>query len=335
MLSTNQCSTQDLEIILTGFPGLQDIQFWISAPFFVLLVVTLFGNLTLLLIIATEQSLHEPMYYFILILSAVDLVTGLTLLPQTIAILWFGSLILCFDICLLQMFFIYFSVVMESSVLVLMAYDRYTAICNPLRYSSIITNTFILNGSLIVTVRSFCIIFPGLILFRDLPFQSKTILSNVYCEYLTVIDAACVSSDWKDILIFLLFILAIIPDTLMIFISYYMIVSATLKLKSKVARLKAFNTCSSHFFVILSFYLSGPLSVIIYIFQNKVPAYTRALFPVLYYSVPPALNPLIYGIRTKEIFRLVLTNAEKIKNVLYTATGCVSTEPSEGYEDGN
>ncbi|XP_043927811.1 olfactory receptor 51G2-like [Protopterus annectens] len=318
MASYNQCSSQEVEFILTGFNGLHGIQVWFSIPFIIMLLVSLLGNITVLFIIVTERSLHEPMYYFISILSTVELFTGVMFLPQLLVVLWFGSQMLNIDSCVTQMFFIYFSIVMESSVLALMAYDRYTAVCRPLKYSSIITNSFILKGGLIVVGRSACIILPVPAIASSLPYHNKSFIDNVYCEYLAVLGAACVDSILKDIYLYFAFTFSILPDSIAIFLSYYMIISATLKLKTKVDRLKAFHTCSSHAFVILSFYLSGALSLAIILSKNTLPAYLRTIFSILHISIPPILNPVIYGIKNKEVLRLILMHLKKIRNIRFS-----------------
>ncbi|XP_043927805.1 olfactory receptor 52K1-like [Protopterus annectens] len=317
MTETNQCSTQDLEFILTGFAGLHNIQHWLSIPFFLMFLVSLLGNLMVLFIITTEQSLHEPMYYFITVLSTVDLFIAITLLPQLLAVLSFGSQTLSANACMVHIFCLYFAVVMESSVLALMAFDRYIAVCNPLRYSSIITSTFILWGVLAVALRAFCLILPLPLLLKSLPYHNKNIINNVYFEYIAVFSESCTVSSWKDIYLYLIFSLAVVPDTIIIFFSYYMIGSVTLKLRTKEARMKAFSTFSSHAIVLTCFYITGPLSLVLSLVNNDMPAYLRALFSVLYISVPPTLNPLIYGIKTKEIFRLILKDLKKCKIVWF------------------
>ncbi|XP_043927813.1 olfactory receptor 52K1-like [Protopterus annectens] len=315
MTTSNWSVDQELHFILTGFPGLHSIHSWISIPFLFIFLVMLFGNLTVLLVIATEQSLHEPMYYLISFLSVVDLLIGVTLLPQLLIILWLGSQTIRFDSCILQMFFLSFVVSMESSVLVLMAYDRFVAVCKPLRYSAVITNKFILKGGFAISVRSLCIVLPLPVLATALKYNSKSIIDNVYCEYFAVVSAAQIHSALNDIYLYLICFLVILPDTVMIGLSYYMIVRAALKLRSKEAQLKLFSTCSSHVLGILSFYISGAVSLLVFLVENEVPIFMHSLFSVLYISVPPTVNPLIYGIKTKAILTVILKHAQNIKNM--------------------
>ncbi|XP_043927797.1 olfactory receptor 56A5-like [Protopterus annectens] len=300
------------EFVLTGFPGLTDQQYWLSLPFFIFFVLIILGNAAILFVISTEPCLHEPMYIFIFILALTDIIPGMSILPQLLIILWTDSNTIGFDACFVQMFLTNFSGAMESSLLLLMAYDRYIAVCKPLRYSSIVTNAFVLKGSLLILCRSFCFVLPIPILARMLSYCSVRNIPNAYCEYLAVIKITCSKSVASDIYQFTLIFFLVIPDAVMIGISYYMILRTALMLGSSACK-KALNTCSSHFFVILFFYLTGILSLLVYFFENIFPPYLRALFSVLYICIPPTLNPIIYGIRTKEIRRSIINHFRNVK----------------------
>ncbi|XP_043927821.1 putative olfactory receptor 52L2, partial [Protopterus annectens] len=300
MENGSQNNSEDLSFLLTGFSGLQDVQHWLFVPFFFMFLVALFGNLTVMYIVLTEQSLHKPMYWFICFLSAVDLIACLSLMPSLLLILSSGPQAIHSSTCFLQMFCVSFIGAMESSVLLLMAYDRYIAVCKPLSYSSVVTNAFILRGSIIVTIRSFCIVLPMPVLAGQLPYCSMRIVHSIYCEYLAIINTACVRTTISDTFLYIVLAVIGVPDATFIGLSYYKIIKATLKLKSKEAQQKTFSTCSSHIFIIVSFYLSGLLTLSISIFENKMPPYMRVLFSVLYITVPPTLNPIIYSIKNKE-----------------------------------
>ncbi|XP_043927823.1 olfactory receptor 52E8-like [Protopterus annectens] len=315
MCSTNQCNNQDFEFLLTGFPGLQDTQKWLSIPFFFMFLVSLFGNITILLIISNEQSLREPMYCLISFLLAVDFITSVALLPQLLVTLWFGALTVHFNTCFVQIFFISFNGVLESTVLALMAYDRYVAVCNPLRYSSIVTKKFIVKGLLFSAVRSLCSVLPAQIFANMLPFCSNGTVSNIYCEYFAVINVASTHTYITDVFSYLTVFLVGAPDVTMIALSYYMILRSVLKLKSKEARKKAFSTCSSHVLVIATFYFSAALATLEPIFQNKAPEYVHVMLSVLYVVTPPVLNPIIYGIKSNHIWQVLLKHLRKNNNI--------------------
>ncbi|XP_043927871.1 olfactory receptor 51E1-like [Protopterus annectens] len=311
MASTNNSESQDTDVLLIAFPGPEDMQHMLFVLFFVLFMVASFSNVTVLLIIATVKSLHEPMYCFMAFLSVVDLLLVLILLPEMLVLLWSGQQFIQLDVCLSQMFLISVLAGMESTMLVLMAFDRYTAVCNPLRYSTIVTKTFIFKGCLVVIVRSVCIVMPLLVLAKLLPYCNTSIVNNVYCDYISVINAACAQTIISRLYPLLTLIIGIIPDIFLIGLSYYMIVKAIINLKSTEARQKAFSTCSSHIFLILTFYLSFTMTILTSLYENKVPAYVPVLISALYITVPPTLNPLIYGIKTKDIRQEIIRHVRK------------------------
>ncbi|XP_043927830.1 olfactory receptor 52J3-like [Protopterus annectens] len=319
-LTTNHSNNQDYDFLLLGLPGLHDSQRLFFAPFFLMFLVSLLGNVTVILVIATEQSLWEPMYYIISILCLTDLIAAFTLLPQLLVILWLGEYSVYCKLCFVQVFFIYFTGIMESSVLVLMSYDRYIAVCNPLRYAAIVTNTFIVKGSLVVIVRSFCVALSTTTFASLLSYCTVSAVHNVYCEPTSIISMACPHTYFTDNIGYFIICLIGIPDITLIGLSYYMILRAALRLKSADAKQKAFSTCSSHVFVMLAFYLPGVLSTLTSIFENKIPAYVRVLLSVLYVASPPFLNPLIYGIKTKQIRQVILKHLRKTYRLWYCMT---------------
>ncbi|XP_043927829.1 olfactory receptor 52E8-like [Protopterus annectens] len=315
MSDTNYSSGTNLEIVLMGFPGLHDTQQWLSIPLLMMFLVAFFGNLTVLIIIVIERSLHEPMYYFISMLSAVDLVITMTLLPKFLNVLWFGSQILSYNDCLAQLLFNSFFCTMESSMLVLMAFDRYIAVCNPLRYRAIIENKSALKVSLFVAIRGLCIGYPILMLAPVLLNSGGITIPSLFCEYFAVNSAVHSNILVSNNDVFILLLLLALPDLTIIGFSYCMIAKAVLKLGLRESHQKILNTCTSHIIVIASFYLWVAMSLMTTLFENKVPEYILTLFSVLYITVPPTLNPLIYGIKTKEI-RQNIFNGDNLEIVL-------------------
>lgn len=129
-----------MELHLTGIPGLQHLHLWMSIPFCILYLVTLAGNSTLVCLIKADPSLQPPMFLFLSMLAATDLLMSTSIIPQMLGIFWFRSAAISLDACLTQMCFVHAFSVVESGLLVAMAFDRYVAICNPLRYLAILTS---------------------------------------------------------------------------------------------------------------------------------------------------------------------------------------------------
>ncbi|XP_073870626.1 olfactory receptor 52H1-like isoform X2 [Macaca fascicularis] len=131
--------------IFVGIPGLEKFHIWIGIPFCVIYVVAVVGNCILLYLIAVEHSLHEPMFFFLSMLATTDLILSTATVPKLLSNFWIGSQEITFSGCLTQMFFLHFSFVVDSAILLAMAFDRYVAICFPLRYTTILTPQVIIK----------------------------------------------------------------------------------------------------------------------------------------------------------------------------------------------
>nr|XP_005290095.3 olfactory receptor 52B2-like [Chrysemys picta bellii] len=292
--------------ILTGILGTEESHFWIAIPFCFMYVVTIFGNSLLLFIILTERSLHEPMYLFASMLAVADLLLSTTTVPKMLAVFWFRAGDITFAACLTQMFFIHVTFTAESAILLAMAFDRYVAICEPLRYTAVLTKSVIGKMGLAVVTRSFCFIFPLIFLLKQLKFCRTNLLPHTYCEHMGIARLAC-----DDITVHVWYglgvaILVIGLDAVLISLSYGLILRAVFRLPSKDTRLKALRTCGSHLCVILMFYTPAFFSSFAHRFGHIIPGYILNLLANLYVLIPPMLNPIVYGVTTKEILKRVI-----------------------------
>ncbi|KAM9034058.1 olfactory receptor 52A1-like [Sarcophilus harrisii] len=287
-------------VTLVGIPGLEHLHFWIGFPFCLLCLVALLGNVLLLIIIPTERSLHQPMYIFLAVLAATDLGLCAAIAPKMLAIFWFHACTMAFDACLTQLFFIHALQGMESGILLAMAFDRYVAICDPLRHSAILTPTILSRMILVVSVRAVVLVGLLPLLIRRLHFFHTTVIAHSYCEHMAVVKLAAENIQVnKSVGLFVAFTILGF-DMIFVLVSYTLIIWTVFHLPQKKARLKALNTCTAHIFVFLEFYVLAFFSFLSHRFGHLTP-YTHILLSTIYLLVPPALNPIVYGVKTKEI----------------------------------
>nr|XP_019571340.1 PREDICTED: olfactory receptor 51F1-like [Rhinolophus sinicus] len=295
--------------LLTGIPGLETVHTWISIPFCCLYAIALSGNSMVLFVIITQQSLHEPMYYFLSMLSATDLGLTVSTMLTTLAILWFNAREISLDTCIIQMFFLHGFTVMESGVLVAMSFDRYVAICYPLRYTTILTNSRIIQIGLLMIIRTVVLIVPLLLLLKSLYFCKANVLSHSYCYHPDVIKLACSDTRANSIcgicgLIDLGLTTGV--DTPCIVLSYILIIRSVLSIASPEERHKAFSTCVSHIGAVTIFYIPMMSLSLVHRYGLSAPKVVHSMMANIYLLLPPVLNPIIYSVKTKQIRRAIL-----------------------------
>ncbi|XP_037745621.1 olfactory receptor 52R1 [Chelonia mydas] len=293
--------TNPSTFILQGIPGLEAAHVWISIPFSAMYVIAVLGNFTILFIVKRELSLHGPMYYFLCMLAVTDLVLCTSVMPKMLSIFWFNSREIDFSACLTQLYFIHCFSAVESGIFVAMALDRYVAICHPLRHSTILTNPMVAKIGLAVVLRGGMLALPYPFLARQWPYCRTNILPQPYCLHITVVNLAC--ADTRVSSYYGFFVLFCVTGLDVIFIagSYIHILRAIFNLSTKDARIKIFGTCGSHLFVILAFYIPGLFICLMYQFGQNVSLHFDILIANIYLLMAPMLNPIIYGVRTKQI----------------------------------
>ncbi|XP_077663353.1 olfactory receptor 52R1-like [Eretmochelys imbricata] len=293
--------TNPSTFLLLGIPGLEAAHVWISIPFCTMYAIAMSGNFTILVIVKTEPSLHVPMYYFLCMLAVSDLVLSTSTLPKTLSIFWFNSREIHFSACLTQMYFIHCFLAMESGIFVAMAFDRYVAICDPLRHSTILTNPLVAKISLAVVLRAGMVILPFPFLARQWPYCRTNIIPHAYCEYMALLKLVCADFLVSSYYGLLLALLVTALDVFFIALSYTQILRAIFRLPTKEDRLKTFGTCVSHLCVILAFYIPVLFSFLTHRFGHNVSLQFHVLMANMYLLVPAMLNPIIYGVRTRQI----------------------------------
>lgn len=241
------------------------------------------------------------MYLFLAMLAFNDVLLCTVTVPQMLLIFWQGPLEATFPACLTQMFFVHALFLSESAVLLAMAFDRYVAICIPLHYTSLLTSSIIGKVGLVLIARSVAVVTPGVLLILRLDFCRSNIIHHTYCENMGIAKLACNSFTLNSIYGLSAALLTTGLDFVFISLSYWLILKTVLQLPSKEARTKAFGTCGAHICVILIFYTLAFFSFFTHRFGHHVSRHTLILLANLYLLIPPTMNPIVYGIKTKEI----------------------------------
>ncbi|XP_032075325.1 putative olfactory receptor 52P1 [Thamnophis elegans] len=304
--------------VLQGVPGLEVYHMWFSGLVCTCYGVIIAGNCMVLLVIVLKPALHKPMYYFLCMLSMTELITSTSTLPKMLSIFWFQAGEIQVDSCLAQMFFIHASGMVGSAVLLAMAVDRYVAICFPLRYNSFFTGSLAAKMGVAAVVRATLLMSPELLLIKRLTFCRTNVIHHTYCEHMAVVRLACGDTRINSVYGLSAALVVIGGDLLGIGLSYFFIVRAVLRLSSNEARLKAFGTCGSHLCVITILYIPALFSFLTHRFGHNVAPHVHILLANLYLLVPPMLNPIVYGVRTKEIreqvIQVLLPNKAMVKS---------------------
>nr|XP_005309105.1 olfactory receptor 12-like [Chrysemys picta bellii] len=291
--------TAPIEFILLGFgsdPGLK------VGPFVVFLAIyltTVLGNTIMVFLIRASSRLHTPMYFFLMNLSLLDLCYSSTIAPKAMASFLTGSKTISFPGCATQFFFFCVFVTTETFILAAMAYDRYTAICNPLLYPiampkqvcvQLLVGSYVCGGvnSMVQTVFTFTLCFCG-----------SNEIDHFFCDIPPLLSLSCTNTDINELVLFTLSSFIIVSTSMVILVSYAYIISAILRIRSAEGRRRAFSTCTSHmmsvslFYGTLTFMYAQPSSL-------SAPAQSKVV-SVFYTLVIPMLNPLIYSLRNKDV----------------------------------
>ncbi|XP_069326598.1 olfactory receptor 51H1-like [Eulemur rufifrons] len=291
---------------LTGIPGMPEKDLWMALPLCLLYSTTFLGNVTILVVIKVERSLHEPMYYFLAMLAATDLSLSLSSMPTMVSVHWFSWRSVTFNACITQMFFIHTFGVVESGVLVAMAFDRFVAIRFPLHYATILTHGVIGKIGAAVLLRSVGAVLPLPFLIKRLPFCHSNVLSHAYCLHQDAMRLACADTRVNNIYGLLAVIFTIVLDALILLVSYFLILQAVLGIASWEERLKAINTCLSHICAVLLFYVPLIGMTLVHRYGKHLSPLIHTFMANVYLLLPPVLNPIVYSVRTKQIRRRIV-----------------------------
>ncbi|XP_013004556.1 olfactory receptor 7G2-like [Cavia porcellus] len=302
------------EFLLLGMTDDPELQPLIFSLFLFMYMITFLGNLLIILVVRSDSNLHTPMYFFLTILSFNDICLSTTTVPKMLVNIQIESHSITYTGCLSQLcFFLVFSG-LENCLLAVMAYDRYVAICHPLRY------TIIMNPRLSVLLVLFSLLISSVhallhsLMALRLSFCTDLEIPHFFCELAQVIKITCSDALLNNLLVYLVAgLFASTPLSGIIF-SYIYIISSVLRMPSFGGKYKAFSTCGSHLSVVSLFYGTG---FGVYISSAVTESVKRApVAPVMYSVVTQMLNPFIYSLRNRDMSNALRKLVSKITCVV-------------------
>ncbi|XP_074120887.1 olfactory receptor 10R2-like [Sminthopsis crassicaudata] len=291
--------TMVTEFLLVGFSKLQELQLVLFAIFFCLYIIILCGNITIVTVILLENNLHTPMYFFLGVLSVSETCYTFVILPKMLLNLLSVLRTISFVSCAIQMFLFLSFAINNCLLLGVMGFDRYAAICQPLRYPILMNwrNCRLLAATCGVTGSLISMI--GTILVFILPFCNSNKINHYFCDISPLIHIACGNTYLNEMIIFICGVLVLVVPLICVCISYVFIVSTILKIPSTEGKKKAFSTCASHLTVVIVHY--GCASFVYLRPSSKVSSDKDQLVTVIYTVITPLLNPMVYSLRNKDV----------------------------------
>ncbi|XP_015671585.1 olfactory receptor 12D3-like [Protobothrops mucrosquamatus] len=288
------------QFILLGLKSDLELQYGIFGIFLLLYMTTLVGNGTIVIVVLTEPRLHKPMYFFLGNLSCLDIIYSTVTVPKMLQGFLVELQTISFNGCMIQLFFFYFMGGTEGILLGIMAYDRYVAICNPLRYTLIMRKNVCILMAIAAWSMAFFHALMHAIMTARLPFCGPNIIEHFICDIKPLLKLACGSIHFNLMLLSIITsCIAILPFIFILFSYLYIITYLLFKMTSQVGRQKAFSTCGSHIIVVILVYI--PV-----LFNYMLPSVGTSsqqdmIITLIYSAFIPILNPFIYTLRNQEV----------------------------------
>ncbi|XP_075715722.1 olfactory receptor 11L1-like [Rhinoderma darwinii] len=283
---------------LLGFSNLQSFKILFFSLLVIVYCATVSGNLLIMTLYLVSKTLQSPMYFFITQLSLCDILLTTDIVPTLLSTVLYGGSTMTLTGCIIQFSFFVTSESSECLLLSVMSYDRYLAICNPLRYNSIMNLKFcVMSVNIIWLVGFIVMLIYAISLFR-LYYCGPHVVDHFYCDLIPILQLSCSDTLIIHNQTLIIGVINVFSPFIIIVMSYVYIVITILKIPSNIGRHKAFSTCSSHLIVVSLFY--GTL-IIVYMFPTEGQSLILSkILSLMYTVVTPLLNPIIYTLRNKD-----------------------------------
>nr|XP_048291278.1 olfactory receptor 2AT4 [Myodes glareolus] len=285
---------------LMGIPSLPE-SFYLPVFFLFLLfyLLILAGNTLILVAVVTDPSLHKPMYFFLVNLSALDILFTTTTVPKMLSLFLLGDHFLTFPSCLLQRYLFQSFTCSEAFILVVMAYDRYVAICRPLHYPVHMTPQTNTGLAASAWITALLLPVPAVVKTSQMAYNSIAYIYHCFCDHLALVQSSCSDTSPQTLMGFCIAMVVSFLPLLLVLLSYARILASVLRINSREGRSKAFSTCSSHLLVVGTYYSSIAIAYVAY--RADLPLDFHIMGNVVYAILTPILNPLIYTLRNKDV----------------------------------
>ncbi|XP_015265480.1 PREDICTED: olfactory receptor 11A1-like [Gekko japonicus] len=319
--------TAIMEFILLGFGEAEEFQILLFLVFVVIYIFTMAGNILVITLVASDQHLHTPMYYFLGNLSFLEVCYSSTILPKMLAGFLTGDKSISVSGCFTQLFFFGCLVIVECYLLSVMSFDRYVAICKPLHYATIMNGRVIMY---LVVGSWLCAAIISIIIISmvsHLSFCGPNEIDHFFCDFSPLLQLSCSDTSHVKLSALIFGSIDILPPFILTITSYVFIITAIFRISSTTGREKAFATCSSHLIVVTIFY--GTLMIVYILPNTSTLSDFKKVFSVPYTVLTPMVNPLIYSLRNKEVKEslrraldgFVCSNEKKEQNPLLLTGG--------------
>ncbi|KAJ7313812.1 hypothetical protein JRQ81_005532 [Phrynocephalus forsythii] len=290
--------TQVADFLLIGFPGTLTLRFSLFILFLVAYILTVMVNMVIIVLTHTNVKLHKPMYFFLSNLSFLEIWYVSVTIPKVLAGFVTEKRTISFTGCMTQLYFFVALACTECVLLTFMAYDRYVAICNPLRYPAIMTQNLCVGLAASSWMIGFLTAMGKMIVIACQSFCGPNVINHFFCDVSPVLHLACSDRSLAELIDFILALFILLVPLAMTVVTYICIIATVLRIPSAKGKQKAFSTCASHLLVVTIFYST---TMFIYVRPKTLTSFnTNKLVSVVYSILTPLLNPVIYCLRNKE-----------------------------------
>ncbi|KAM4691794.1 olfactory receptor 6B9-like [Rhinophrynus dorsalis] len=295
--------TRVTEFLLLGFANLHSLNILLFVVFLIIFLFTLTGNLLIIVLVSTKQQLHSPMYFFLTHLSVSDIVITADIVPNMLCAILLEGKIITIPGCITQLYFFTGTTITECFLLSLMSYDRFLAICYPLRYTSLMDFKSCVHLSVWPWLLGFTFNIFGVVPMSNFHFCNDNVIDHFYCDVSPIQKLSCSDISYTELIAIVFAIPSFVFPCGLIIVTYIYIFYTIHRIPSTSGKQKAFSTCSSHLTVVGIFY--GTLITKYMMPSQGQSMLINKIISLLHTVFTPLINPIIYSLRNQDIRKVI------------------------------